>query len=567
MIQTRCACGWEWAVPEEGATGTCILCPQCGRTLSVISAQRMAKDAGAGDFDAFVEIVAGPSRVSERLFLGGTADIGIGRQEGQPIRLEGGHVSREHCRLVRDDANPSRWRIVDNDSTRGLFIADRQIAERALRDGDVVRIGDYALRYGHIEGAASVQNRQAAPRVASHSTPVPVIPIGIQCVSCKSELPQGAKICVDCGIHPQTGRPVLVSHGRDEFALHEVADSWIRAVSWIVWFPPLPIPLASDAYGRKRPWATWLIVLVTTIASVAFYFAARERKGWVHPGYELMLWPGPGKATAAPELRWYEVDEILSELDRGEREAFDKHKEQLKGKVPDRQLDRRALQALIAQRAMPEMGRPGEFKPLQLFTHALLHDPDSLLGLALHLGGNMLFLLIFGSRVNALLGNLAMLLIYPALAAASGLAHLYIGQPTGPMLGASGTVMGLGGMYVMLFPVHDVYCAMWLRFFATLEYTIFTLRGFWLLVIYIGFDALMVTFKLGGTVAHWAHIGGFAAGVALALVVLLSRVFNCGGGDLLSVALGRHAWWFVGRPARWIKRNRRLARKPVARSQ
>jgi membrane associated rhomboid family serine protease len=579
MIHTRCACGWDWSVPEEGATGTAILCPECGRSLSVISAQKLPPGTGAGDFDAFLQILDGPSRVGERIFLGGHADIPIGRQEGQPIRLKEGSVSRAHCRLVRDDPGnrPSRWRIIDNDSTKGLFIADRQIAERALRDGDIIRIGDYALRYGHIEGPtprrtppakqktpprdSDERSRVAAsdPSQASHASPVPVLPITIQCPSCCQQLPADAMLCVDCGINPVTGKPVLISHGRDEFALHDVADKWIRAVSWIVWLPPLPIPLASNAYGRARPWATWLIVLVTVIASIAFYVAARTRKGWEHPGYELMLWPQNGKATAAPELRWHEVEEIMRELDRDDRKDFEKHKEALKGKVPDRQLDRRALQALIAERALPEMGRPGEFKPYQLLTHAFLHDTSSLLGLVLHLGGNMAFLLVFGSRVNAVLGNLAMLVLYPALAAAAGLAHLYIGDPTGPMLGASGAVMGLGGMYVLLFPVHEVYCAWWLRFFGTLDYTIFTLRGFWLLLIYVAFDALMITLRLGGTTAHWAHLGGFTAGLGLALLLLLSRIFNCGGADLLSVTMGRHAWWLIGKPSRWIKRNRRLA--------
>jgi len=48
--------------------------------------------------------------------------------------------------------------------------------------------------------------------------------------------------------------------------------------------------------------------------------------------------------------------------------------------------------------------------------------------------------------------------------------------------------------------------------------------------------------------AHWAHVGGFMFGVVIALSMLLGRVLDAGGGDLLSVVLGRRAWSLIGRP-------------------
>ena len=48
--------------------------------------------------------------------------------------------------------------------------------------------------------------------------------------------------------------------------------------------------------------------------------------------------------------------------------------------------------------------------------------------------------------------------------------------------------------------------------------------------------------------AHWAHLGGFAAGAVIALALLFGRLLNAGGGDLVSVILGRHAWKLIGRP-------------------
>jgi hypothetical protein len=58
-------------------------------------------------------------------------------------------------------------------------------------------------------------------------------------------------------------------------------------------------------------------------------------------------------------------------------------------------------------------------------------------------------------------------------------------------------------------------------------------------------------FGLSSGVAHWAHIGGFLAGMTLGLGVLFSRFFNTHGGDVLSVTLGKHAWPLIGKPSRW----------------
>jgi membrane associated rhomboid family serine protease len=547
MIQIECACGC-WYELAEDAGARAIRCAECARVLSVVAGETLRDGAEESDFDAFLEIVAGPGRVGERIFLGGRAEIEMGREEGQRIRLKGAAVSRKHCRLVREDGRPSGWRVVDEESESGVFVADRRIAERALRDGDVIQIGEFKLRFGHVTAVAAPPQPVEQP-AAVHDGPA--------CPSCREPLPRRAKVCVFCGIYPETGRPVLVARPRDEFELHERADYWIRALSWLMWLTPLPIPISSDAHGRRRPWATWVIVLVTVIASVAFYFPARNAKGWEFPGHELMLWPAKGQARVAPELPWYAVKGIVEELEGEERAEFEKRKEELQGSVRARDLDRRVIQEMISERVMPEMGKPGEFKRYQLLTHAFLHDPGSAMRLFMHLGSNMLFLLVFGSRVNALLGNIAMLILYPVLTVAAALSHMYIDPPTGQMLGASGAIMGLAGMYLVLFPAHNVYCTMWLRVLFQLEYSIFIVRGFWLLIIYFAFDALMVAMRLGGPVAHWAHMGGFVAGMTIALLLLLSRVFYCGGGDLLSVALGRRAWWLIGRPARWARKGRR----------
>ena len=152
--------------------------------------------------------------------------------------------------------------------------------------------------------------------------------------------------------------------------------------------------------------------------------------------------------------------------------------------------------------------------------------------------------------MNSLIGNVATAIIYPILAVASSLtfmATLPAGQMT-PLLGASGAINGLAGMYLILFPMHSVYCAMWIRVRFYLFYKIFILRGFWILLIYFAFDTASVAFGFQSNTAHWAHIGGFLTGCAIGIGLLASRKFDIRNGDLLSVVLGKHAWPLIGKP-------------------
>jgi membrane associated rhomboid family serine protease len=399
---------------------------------------------------------------------------------------------------------------------------------------------------------------------------------GVVCPSCEREFHPDAMICVPCGIHLDSGRPVLTSTTTDEESLNMHAEAWLWFVSWILWIMPMPVPLKSEAYGSKKPWAIRGIAVLTILASIAFLIATHgTRSPFAEPGKNLKLWP-PGKVFTAQSMRedpveyWSDqrVQDEIDDLDEDDLKEFDEIKAKLRGQVPDKELDRRALKEWDRkQRALidepPEIypnDTPAQFAWYQLFTHALLHDNSSVLGCALHLGGNMLFLLVFGTRVNALIGNVATLIVYPILAVGAAAAQLLFGHPHEPMLGASGAIMGLAGMYLVLFPVPRVYCGMWFRmFFFFFGLWIFAVRGFWVLLIYFAWDALMLALNSSDGTAHWAHVGGFVLGVAIALGLLFSRLVYCGGADLLSVSLGRRAWPLIGRPARWSERLTRLA--------
>src|SRR5439155_4915167 len=119
-----------------------------------------------------------------------------------------------------------------------------------------------------------------------------------------------------------------------------------------------------------------------------------------------------------------------------------------------------------------------------------------------------------------------------------------------PALGASGAIMGLAGMYLIFFPVHRVYMAIWLRIFwrMPLWLKIWPTRGFWVLGFYIGFDVVATLLRSRDGVAHWAHLGGFVAGATVALFLLIARLQDARHADLLSVVLGRLAWPLIGRP-------------------
>jgi membrane associated rhomboid family serine protease len=151
-----------------------------------------------------------------------------------------------------------------------------------------------------------------------------------------------------------------------------------------------------------------------------------------------------------------------------------------------------------------------------LFTSMFLH------GGWLHIGGNMLYLWIFGDNIEDRLGHFTFLLFYVACGLAAALAQIYI-NPTSkiPMVGASGAVAGVLGGYLVLFPHARVLALIpILFFFQIVEVPALVFLLFWFLMQFLS-GAIAVTAALseGGGVAWWAHIGGFVSGIALAFLL------------------------------------------------
>jgi len=135
----------------------------------------------------------------------------------------------------------------------------------------------------------------------------------------------------------------------------------------------------------------------------------------------------------------------------------------------------------------------------------------------LHLGGNMLFLWVFGDNVEHRAGPIFYLLIYLAVGVVGSLAQILSSAGSYiPTLGASGAISGILGAYIVLFPTNRV--TVFLFRFLTQVPAVVAI-GIWIVFQLIsGFGATVVSDASGG-VAYLAHIGGFAAGVVVGLVL------------------------------------------------
>ena len=130
-----------------------------------------------------------------------------------------------------------------------------------------------------------------------------------------------------------------------------------------------------------------------------------------------------------------------------------------------------------------------------------------------HLGGNMLYLWIFGDNVERRLGRGRFLFFYLACGVAAAAAHILFNSRSGmPTVGASGAISGVLGGYLLLFPQNRV------RVMTSAGITAVpavVMLGLWILIQFVsGMGTIAQTEETGG-VAYMAHIGGFLAGMLL----------------------------------------------------
>lgn len=147
-----------------------------------------------------------------------------------------------------------------------------------------------------------------------------------------------------------------------------------------------------------------------------------------------------------------------------------------------------------------------------LFTSMFLH------GGFFHIIGNMLYLWIFGDNIEDAFGHFWFLLVYLFTGLVGSLLQIALMPGSSiPTIGASGAISGVMGAYFVLFPRARVLTLVPVFFFIRLIYLPAPLLlGFWILIqVLNGCGSVPGT----GGVAYFAHIGGFAAGIILGLVV------------------------------------------------
>jgi len=139
----------------------------------------------------------------------------------------------------------------------------------------------------------------------------------------------------------------------------------------------------------------------------------------------------------------------------------------------------------------------------------------------MHLGGNMLYLWIFGDNLEKTMGHMRFLFFYLTCGIAAGLAHIFFsGASNVPTVGASGAISGVLGGYIVLFPRNQVRV---LTRGGIVALPAIAVLGFWIVIQLInGLGSLGVKTESGG-VAYMAHVGGFVAGVVLVKLLAARR--------------------------------------------
>lgn len=143
-----------------------------------------------------------------------------------------------------------------------------------------------------------------------------------------------------------------------------------------------------------------------------------------------------------------------------------------------------------------------------------------------HVGGNLLYLWVFGNNIEDRLGHIKFLIFYLGCGALAGLTQwVFDPSSTVPTIGASGAIAGVMGAYILRFPrAYIVTLIPLIIFFTTIRIPAIFFLGFW-----FAQQALFSIISLGetnlgaGGVAYWAHSGGFVFGLILGPLLGLMR--------------------------------------------
>lgn len=186
----------------------------------------------------------------------------------------------------------------------------------------------------------------------------------------------------------------------------------------------------------------------------------------------------------------------------------------LRGPALEVFVDRWGVVSADMWRLVNDRSRAEPTELLTLFTSQFLHAGP------VHLGGNMVFLWVFGRAVEERFGSPVYLVFYLLAGAAAALVQVVVSGPRDvvPMLGASGAIAAVLGAYLVSYPRAWVTVLLPVLFF----YWAFALPAllvllFWFVTqLFNGIAAITDASRATGSVAFWAHTGGFLVGMVVA---------------------------------------------------
>jgi membrane associated rhomboid family serine protease len=276
----------------------------------------------------------------------------------------------------------------------------------------------------------------------------------------------------------------------------------------------LIIPVRVDVPQDQLPIVNWLIIAGAVAVFVWQSFSIFERSAQLHiraKDYENKSVEDLAKEFGVKDKKLREIEKSAEKPTRimedgglfkkaGEREQF---KEDI---IRNIILQQYYVWGAIRPYILDGLTLKG------LFGYMWLH------GGIIHLLGNMLFLWIFGNAICAKIGNLRYIPVYIGMGLISGISHLIF--TGGSVLGASGAINGIVGMFLVLFPQNEITCYLILGIIRQ-----FNVSSAWMILFWLVFD-IWGAMKGGGGVAYFAHLGGFAGGVILALLMLKFKMLT-----------------------------------------
>ncbi|MFN2502628.1 MAG: rhomboid family intramembrane serine protease [Acidimicrobiales bacterium] len=240
------------------------------------------------------------------------------------------------------------------------------------------------------------------------------------------------------------------------------------------------IPLKDYNPTRHFPWVTVMLIAVNVLV---FFFVQR-----------------PFSSTDGDDAKFsYQYAAIPCEVVEGRPLSDEEVIETLEGQ-----------DAEACDRTSPVTRDDGVFPGKQVWL-AILYSMF-LHGSIMHIGGNMLYLWIFGNNIEDRMGSVPYLVFYLASGLAAAIAHIAV-QPnsTIPVVGASGAVAGVMGAYLVLFPRVPIRTLLIFILILIRDIPAMWLLGFW----------FVLQFFTGSNsgVAWMAHVGGFVFGAAIAFLL------------------------------------------------